>query len=323
MTKSSESLRKAEITAQGPLRISPLFNDAFLWIFGRQDSKEVTRSLVNAVLSRAGIPQIGEVAELRADTASPGGIELRTPRTDVVIVSEEGMLINLEAQRERVNVNNKALFYASKLLCEHTPKGGASNYSALPQVVVIMLVEGWNVFGGDSFLSVGRIRWRHDGGGGTEAVGNEERDVERQPDGEYEDGSDRALYVIVELDKVKKRYTAKQEEVLGDESLAWLYLLAGGYRDDHGMDAMMEQFDTIQEFAERYRLAMGDPELKRAYERYCEARMEYNDMIREGKLWARRQGHDEGIEEGRNDIFKRMRALGYDEDAIAAIADGL
>ena len=101
--------------------------------------------------------------------------------------------------------------------------------------------------------------------------------------------------------------------------------------DDHGMDAMMEQFDTIQEFAERYRLAMGDPELKRAYERYCEARMEYNDMVREGKLWARRQGHDEGIEEGRkegrkeghNDIFKRMRALGYDEDAISAIADGL
>ena len=287
---------------------------------------KVTRSLVNAVLSRAGIPQIGEVVELSADAASPGGIEVRTPRTDVVIVSEEGTLVDLEAQRERVNVNNKALFYASKLLCERTPKGISSSYGSLPQVIVIMLVEGWDVFGGDSFLSVGQIRWRHDDAGdGAEVPSDERHDGGERRVGKYEDGSDRTLYVFVELDKVRKRYTANDELLLEDESLAWLYLLAGGYRDDHGMDEMMERFETIREFAERYRLAMGDPELERAYERYCEAQMEYNDMVIEGQRWARKQGHDEGLEEGRKDGRKQGRKEGRKEglaDAVGRLMRG-
>ena len=130
---------------------------------------------------------------------------------------------------------------------------------------------------------------------------------------------------------MKKRYTANDEELATDEALAWLYLLADGYRDDHEMEQVMEQFDTIEEFAKRYKLAMGDPELKRAYERYFEERLEYNDRLHEGQRWAHEQGHKEGRKQGRkqgrkeglDDVTARMRELGYDEDAIAAVMNGL
>ena len=301
---------------QEELRISPLFNDVFLRIFGRQDSKSVTRSLVNAVLNGAGLPCIGNIKELRADAASAGGIELRTARTDVLVISEEGTVVDVEAQRQYANVDNKALFYASKLLCEHTPKGGDDRYGNLPQVVVITLLEGHEMFDGDQFVSVGRVRWDR----GSE---------------HHVNGSDRIILVAVELDKVRKRYTASDEEVATDESLAWLYLLAEGYRDDREMDEIMEKFQTMQEFADRYKLAMGDPELKRAYDKYLEARMEYNEMVYQDKLVARRDGLEEGRREGRREglqegrqegidsMVERMRELGYEEDAITSILDGL
>ncbi len=306
-SNAAAAIGPQEGEVQAGLRISPLFNEAFLWIFGRQDSKEVTRSLANAILRRAGLGQIGKIDELRADAASPGGIEMRTSRADVVIVSEEGTTVDLEAQRERVNVDNKALFYASKLLCEGTPRGAADDYSDLPQVIVIILIDGWKMFEGDSFLSVGRIRWKHGDGSANK----------------FEDGTDRTLYVVAELDKVRKVYTANSEEMADDEALAWLYLLADGYSDDHEMERVMERFENIQEFAERYKLAMGDPELKRAYEKYLEARMEYNDILHEGQRWARKEGRKEGRKETRKDVLVRMRELGYDEDAIAAVLDGI
>lgn len=297
-------------TESAKLRISPLFNDAFLRIFGRQDSKAITRSLVNAVLGRAGLPPIGDVSELRSDAASTGGVALRTARTDVLVVSPEAV-VDLEAERRHANVDNKMLFYASKLMCEHTPKGGDDNYSELPRIVVITLLEGRKLFEGDGFLSVGGIRWSRGNGGMV-------------------DGSDRMVLIVVELDKVRKRYTVNDEEITTDESLAWLYLLADGYRDDDEMGVIVERFQTMQEFAERYKLAMGDPKLKRAYDKYIEARMEYNEMVYQDKLQARREGHDEGYADGydagRNAGYDEGRNAGYDEgrkDALESMGERL
>ena len=249
MDDAARTMTAGEVGRGEPERISPLFNDLFLRLFGRQESKGATRSLVNAILHLAGVPAIGDVRELRCDVTSAGGIAMRSARVDVLVVSDDGAVVDLEAQRERANVDNKILFYASKLLCEHTPKGGPRDYSKLPQVIVIMLVEGWTRFEGRAYLHVGCNRWESEEG--------------------IENGSDRVLYVIAELDKVARRYTVDDAELA-----------------------------TIREFAEHYNIALGDPDLKRTYERYCEARTEYNDIIREGKLWERKQGRKEGRREG-------------------------
>ena len=243
----------------GGLRISPLFNDAFLKIFGSQDSKRVTQSLVNAILRLAEIEQIGEVEQISADAASPGGIAVKSPRTDVLVVTDEGELVDLEAERHAVNVDNKLVFYASRLLSEHVPKGDDKGYDEMPRVVAITLLEGRTIFDGKEFLSDGRVRWIQ----GDELI----------------DGSDRMVFIVVELDKVRKRYTANDEEVARDESLAWLYLLAGGCRNDEETDRIVSDFPTMQEFAQRYRIAMDDPELKHTYDLYIESELEYNSRL--------------------------------------------
>lgn len=143
----------------GKLRISPLYNDVFLKIFGSQDSKHVTRSLVNAILRLADIEEIGEVEQISADATRPGGIALRSPRTDVLVVAGEGDQVDLEAERHDVNVNNKHLFYASRLLSEHVRKGDNEDYDEMPRVVAITLLEGRTMFEGKEFVSNGLVRW--------------------------------------------------------------------------------------------------------------------------------------------------------------------
>ena len=309
----------------GATRISPLFNDVFLKVFGSPDSKPATRILVNAILTSVGIEPIGEIRELSADAVSGSGIKLRTARLDVVVVSEEGTIVDLEAQRYHANVTNKALFYASKLLTEHMPKGGSGDYNDLPRIVSITLLEGHKVFEGDKDLSVAQMRWKRD------------RDTV--------DGTDRMVFVVVELDKIKKRYTEKGLGSIKDEGTAWLYALANGYRDDEEMDGLMSDFPTLREFAERYKRAIDDPEVKRAYDLYVESTLEYNQIVHdaqkkghdegyatghdegyatghdEGYATGRDEGQREGRKEGRKEVIDRLRELGVDEATIAAVED--
>ena len=108
------------------------------------------------------------------------------------------------------------------------------------------------------------------------------------------------------------------EAVLADESLAWLYLLADGYKDPEEVDRMAGAFPTMEEFAQRYGLAIGDPDLALAYERYWESEMEYNSAIN----YAKREGREEGILEERMRIDAALRAAGMDEaaDLLAGMA---
>lgn len=62
-----------------PERFSPLFNDAFLRIFGSSDSAPVTQPLVNAILRAVGMPEIDGIEHISADASLPGGIECKTP----------------------------------------------------------------------------------------------------------------------------------------------------------------------------------------------------------------------------------------------------
>ena len=287
----------------GKLRISPLFNDVFLKIFGSQDSKHVTRSLVNAILRLADIEEIDEVEQISADATRPGGIALKSPRTDVLVVAGEGDLVDLEAERHDVNVNNKLLYYASKLLSEHVPKGGNEDYDEIPRVVAITLLEGRTMFEGKEFVSNGLVRWLR----GDELV----------------DGSDRMAFVVVELDKVWERYTANSEEIASDESLARLYLLAGGCLDDEEADRIVGYFENIREFAERYRIAMDDPELKHTYDLYVESELEYNSRLHADQRRLRREAYEDGWQKGREDGWQKGREDGAVEVLAGLVRDGL
>ena len=113
------------------------------------------------------------------------------------------------------------------------------------------------------------------------------------------------------------------EEVLSDESLAWLYVLAAGYEDPEEVDRIMESFPTIEEFAERYGIAIGDPDLKRAYDKYYESILEYNSAMYTAEKKGFERGYDDGVEQGLADgreqgierSIAALREAGLDEAA--------
>ena len=295
----------ARFALEPPERFSPLFNDAFLKIFGSADSAPVTLPLVNAVLRAVGIAEIEGIDRISADAALPGGIECKTPRLDVVVLADDGRLIDLEAQRRKADVASKSLFYAAKLLVENTPKGRDGDYDRIPQVVVIALIDGQRLFpDGGQFLSVCRMGWNDAFAPGRRA-----------------DGPDDIVLIAAELDKVRELYNGAGgvDSALTDELTAWLYLLAGGYESPEEVGRMSESFPTMEEFAERYGIAIGDPDLKRKYDVWWQSEMEYNSMMsyakREGRAEGRAEGIEEGIEEGVQRSIAALREAGLDEAA--------
>lgn len=128
--------------------------------------------------------------------------------------------------------------------------------------------------------------------------------------GRAAEGPGNIAVVVAELDKVAARYNGENlDEVLRDEALAWLYLLSRGYEDPEEMSRMVERFPTMDEFAQRYGVAIDDPELKGAYERYWEAELNHRSAIR--------QARDDGFSDGRNALASRLRELGVDEALLA------
>ncbi|ACV23451.1 PD-(D/E)XK nuclease family transposase [Slackia heliotrinireducens] len=262
-------------------RIDPLFNDVFIRLFGKEESRTVTKSLVNAILRAAEIEEIGDIDSISAEHTSFGGsINCRSSRFDVRIVSENRH-IDLEAERHENEVDNRSLLYASRLLDEAMPKGRI-DFMKFPQVIIITLYDADPIVPDeDAFISVSRLKRK---------VGEHEYDV-----------TDRMLFVLVELRKFRARYNQLTDKVLEDELLSWLYLLTEGYRDERESEAIMEKFPTIEEFAELYGFALGDPKLKQAYDDYESAfimessRKAYH--IRKERE-AREDGYKAGVQQG-------------------------
>lgn len=107
-------------------------------------------------------------------------------------------------------------------------KGPSGDYEDVPRVVVVMLLDGNMMFPGSAqVVTACRMAW----------------DV----DGQGRPGPDNITIVIAELDKVRGRYNEGGiGEMLADESLAWLYLLAAGYEHPEEVELIMSSFPTME-----------------------------------------------------------------------------
>ena len=294
-------------TPEGAVRIPPLFNSLFLRLFGREDSKPLTQKLLNAVLELAALPTVAEIDGISADSAIPGGLECRTARCDVVLVSGDS-IYDLESQGWHADVANKSLFYGAKLLADRTGPGSDDSYFEMSRVVVVTLLHGRTLFPDDPrIVSVGTLRWGSAG--------------DNPPTTSL--ATDRMALILVEMEKISERYNIGSREVLSEEPLAWLYLLAKGYRNPQEVEAIMSAFPTMEQFAAKYGIAIGDPDLKRQYDLMVESTLEYNTMKREAQMEGHAQGHAEGLAEGRAEGLAEGRAEGLAEGRAEGRAEGL
>ena len=301
--------------ASGELRrIDPLFNEVFIRVFGSERSYAVTKSLVNAILAKTDLGAIDDIEQLDAEhTLVDGGVGCKTPRIDVQIVASN-RIVNMESQRQQDAIGDRSIFYASKLMTKHAPRG--ARYEDLPQIVVITLLDNVIALPGQKdFITVSKMVWQLDG----------------QPV-----ATDKVSFVLVELEKFRRRYNSLSDDVIEDETLAWLYLLTRGFGRKQEVEEMSEKFPTMIEFAELYGYALNDPKLERAYDDMISAEMEYNSQqsfykrledaaIERGeKIGIERglkQGIEQGIEQGIKQTIDKLRELGVDESLIAALQD--
>ena len=124
--------------------------------------------------------------------------------------------------------------------------------------------------------------------------------------------------VLVELEKVRKRYNSLDDEVLSDELLSWLYLLTSGFNKAEEAGAIMDAFPDIEEFAKMYGFALDDPKVVQAYADFESAEREYQsrkDYFERVEREARERGYEKGIEQGIEQNIAILRAAGMDDAA--------
>ncbi len=288
-------------------RIDPLFNEAFIRIFGSESSRGITRGLLNSIFRHVGIDPLEEIDEISAEhTSVEGSVNCKSPRFDVRLLSSN-RAIDLEAQCYPEDVENRSLFYASQLMVANTRRG-LKSYKDIPQVIVVTLLSDAGLFpDSDDFVQVAGMRWA--------------------PEGQPRDPmSSRMLFVLVELDKVRKRYTELTEEVLEDELLSWAYLLVRGYRSKKDVSEIMSSHHSIEQFAELYGYAIGDPEVIKAYDAYQSAELEYQsrqDYLARKEREATDRGIEQGIEQEKNAVARRLLQMGVLDCGQVSEATGL
>ena len=302
-------------TQEPATRMDPLLDAVFLRTFGDEGSKGFVGSFVDAVLAEVGLGPIGEIEEIGADQAVfDGGVGCKAPRVDVCIVTA-GHVVDLESQRYPEDVGARSALYASKLMSRAVKVG--TDYKDIPQVVVITLLSDMVMFpASEDVVSLCRMRWE-------------------SASGHYlEPGTDRIAFVLVELDKVRRRYNRLDEEVAADELTSWLYLLVQGYSDQREVDRMIENVKTIEEFARQYELAINDPKVVNAYEAYLSGEREYKSrqdffkrMEREAVERGLERGLKQGIEQGIEQGLEQGRAIGIEQErdriTAALLASGM
>lgn len=284
-------------------------------VFGNQTSHDITRSLINAILRPVGMEPIGDIKQINSEESSfVGSIDCRAGRMDVFVFTE-GRVLDLEAQRYDEDVAKRSLFYAAQMICDNTKK--SSKLKDMPQAVVITLLDTRPLFpDSDEYFRIASLQWNQ----------TETQNAQLC--------TDRIVFVLVELDKIRRRYTSLTEEVLNDETLAWLYLLAQGFRDEGETMEIAEKFPTIEEFAKQYGLALDDPNLKdkyrglRALQWDLASQEDWRNRIEEegrekGLAEGRAEGRAEGLQEGekaeRERLVAAMRANGVDEETIERV----
>ena len=302
--------------AETPLA-DPLFNDVFVRVFGSEESKNMTCSLVNAILRAAGLPELEGIDAISAEeSVIDGTVDSRGARFDVLITSAD-RYIDLEAQRYTESIEDRCAFYAAKLICSKMVRG--QRFKNIPPLVVITLLDAPALFPDEEeWVHVSQRFWK-----------NGERLLP---------GKSKQVFVVVELEKIRRRYTSLSDGVLKDELLSWLYILTRGFRRIDDMEAIMGTFPTITEFAERYGIALSDPQLMMKYDLYEESerelanRQDYFDRLaREGMEAGYEKGHEkglakglaEGFEEGRAEGRAKGRAEGRAEGRTEGLAEGL
>jgi predicted transposase/invertase (TIGR01784 family) len=256
----------------------------FKYIFGTEESTDILKSFINAVLTDAGYPVISEVS-----VVNPFNLKTYTDEKMSIIDTrardEAGNIYNVEVQiRSQSDFQERSLYYWAKSYAEQLPEG--QEYVTLHKVISISILD-FKLFAEHiPFHSCFMLREN----------GNLD----------YVLSTDCVLHYL-ETPKLRREPATEIEQ--------WLYLLLHAGKEDERMKVLIDNNKYFEQAMRRYEHFVADEPSRLAYEarqKFLHDQASYlGDARREGHA----EGHAEGLAEG-----ERKKAL---ETAEKLLLSGL
>ena len=282
----------------------PLSSVVIAKIFEDDRNADLACTLINAILRNAGEPEIQNIIQLKSEYPLAGrvisqGEISRGGRLDIRAVASDGRIFSIEILLYfDASLGDRSLFYGAKILSESTPAG--ASFGELPHVVVINIMKK----------------------GPRDAGGWHYRAALRYLDDEGELDSDKLIIHYIDLSRFEALCGEAKAEDL-PELGRWLRYFTRGYLDEAEGKELMTMDEGLRKFAEEYRIALNDPDLKRIYDFYMsgviDEALRVNHARREGKA----EGYAEGEARGRAEGEARGRAEGEARGRAEGKAEGL
>ena len=266
-------------------RLSPLNNLVFACIFKDEKSKPAMLDFLNSVLEYVGKEKISEIIEIKSEYSLLGeSHDQKYGRLDVRVKGESGRLFEIEVQIEKDYLNERGYFYGSRMVLDEFDSG--TPYNKLAKVCVINIADF------------------HVREGSSEIVEPVELMYTKEP---VEKAMDAFTMYHIQLPEFRKNHKTL-ESVKGNAFFTWLYILDNGYKSEEEMNMLVQMSPGILNFAERYGIAINDPDLIRRY------RLEM-DWIRDEKTRIA-VAENRGIEKGIKKMVEVLYSIGISKNTI-------
>lgn len=280
------------------IRLEPLSDSVFSYIFADKDLTVSMQELIDSVLLDAGDPLIGKVKSVQAQysiqkrmVATHGG------RLDARVEAADGTLFDIEVQiYPEPAMNDRSWFYGSALMSEEFREG--QPYNKVPHVRVINLLDFVLRDEHPDLLQPIGLLYRKEPATATDAF---------------------RIYNI-ELPKFRDTHPTL-ESVKDDPLLRWLYLLDVGYKNDHELEVLSNMTEGMRAFANRYKVSLNDPDLRRMYNYEMSAKRDQASRDYNNRMEGRKEGLQEGRKESQISVVRRALAQNLSKEIIYALVD--
>jgi predicted transposase/invertase (TIGR01784 family) len=297
MSKESKENRESSLAGEEKeaysedamaLRIRALSDIVFKYIFGTEESTELLRAFVNAVLIDADYPPIEELQVVNPFNAK-SYLDEKVSIIDTRAKDSKGNIYNVEVQiRSQGDFQERSLYYWASAYAGQLPKG--HEYRKLHQVVSISILDFVLFSENIPFHSCFMLR------------------ENSQPDQVL---SQDCVMHYLECPKLKREPVTEVER--------WLYLLLHAGEEDKKMQVLIDENEYFKKVMNRYKYFVGDEQARLAYE----ARQKYLHDQASYLADAREAGMEMGLEEGMEKGMEKGRKEGKLEVARNMIALGL
>ncbi len=245
--------------------------------------------------------KIEELIESESNKEHPNA---KSNRVDIKATNSKGEIILVEIQLEHeMYFMERILFGVSKTITEHISMG--QRYDHVKKVYSINVIY-FNLGHGSDYLYHGTNQFVGVNTGDTLMINEKESRGFSQP----KNTNVFPEYYIIRVNQFdKKEIVTPLDE--------WMRYLQTGYiKPDTSVPG-------LQKAREKLRVLSMSDEDRKEYEYYLYNKVYEEDLVETARWDGRKEGLEEGLEEGRRasmeEVAKRLKAMGMDDDTIAKV----